>query len=121
MNNMWYAGKFDEASWNLVLRMGFTPSYLREARRGLASVEQVTTFTRELLAGDVIEVHSEVVEVRDKVIRILHRMFKTETQELAASCAIIGVHMDLTARKSCDIPAAIRGLAEGYIRRLEAA
>ena len=43
MNNMWYAGKFDEASWNLLVQIGITPSYLRDANCGMATVEQVTT------------------------------------------------------------------------------
>jgi acyl-CoA thioester hydrolase len=96
--------------------MGFTPSYLRDAGRGLATVEQVTTFTRELLAGDVIEVRSEVAEVREKVIRIVHRMYRVETGELAATCAITGVHIDLAARRSCEIPEAIRAFAQGFVR-----
>src|SRR5262249_44513600 len=115
MNNMWYAGKFDEASWNLMLRIGITPTYLRDAECGMASVEQVTTFKTELVAGDVIEVRSHVVEIRDKVIRVVHGMYKAETGELAASCAITGVHMDLNARKSCPIPAAIRASVERFV------
>ena len=111
MNNMWYAGKFDEAGWYLLSQMGMTPSYLREANCGLATVEQVTTFKRELLAGDSIEVHSRVLEVRERVIRILHEMRNTETGDLCATLAITAVHMDLGLRRATPIPDVQRRMA----------
>src|SRR6476646_12135024 len=58
MNIMWYVGKFDEANWNLFARLGLTPSYLREAGRGMAALQQTVTYKRELLAGDIVEVRS---------------------------------------------------------------
>jgi acyl-CoA thioester hydrolase len=100
MNNMWYAGKFDEASWNLLVQIGMTPSYMREANRGLATVEQITTFKRELVAGDSVEVRSHLVEVRERVMRIMHTMHHVETGEVCATCAITAVHMDLASRKA---------------------
>ena len=60
MNIMWYVGKFDEANWNLFARLGLTPSYLREAGRGMAAVQQNITYKRELLAGDIVEVRSRL-------------------------------------------------------------
>ena len=53
INIMWYVGKFDEANWNLFARLGLTLSYLREAGRGMAAVQQTVTYKRELLAGDI--------------------------------------------------------------------
>jgi len=104
MNNMWFAGKFDEASWNLLLQLGITPSYMRDSHCGMAAVQQDTTFKRELVAGDSLEVTSTVVEIRDKVIRFVHEMRNVETGELCATCAITGVHVDMAARKACPFP-----------------
>ena len=42
MNVMWYVGKFDEATWNLIARLGLTPSYLRESGRGMAAVSRTS-------------------------------------------------------------------------------
>ena len=115
MNNMFYAGKFDEASWNLLLQIGVTPSYLRDTGHGMAAVEQVTTFKRELLAGDSLEVRTRLVEVRERVIRLVHEMYNAETGELAASCAITGVHVDMKLRKACPFPEAIRRTAQAFV------
>jgi len=73
MNIMWYVGKFDEANWNLFARLGLTPSYLRESGRGMAAVQQNIAYKRELLAGDIVEVSSRLLEIRDKSIRFLQR------------------------------------------------
>ena len=111
MNIMWYVGKFDEANWNFFARLGLTPSYLRESGRGMAAVQQQITYKRELLAGDIIEIRSTLLEVRDKSIRFLHEMRNAETGEIAATCEITAVHMDREKRKSAAFPETIRATA----------
>jgi acyl-CoA thioesterase FadM len=44
------------------------------ADRGMAAVQQNIAYKRELLAGDVVEVRSVLLELRDKAIRFLHEM-----------------------------------------------
>jgi acyl-CoA thioester hydrolase len=92
MNVMWYVGKFDEANWNLIARIGLTPTYLRQSGSGMAAVQQTISYKRELLAGDIIEIRSRVLEVGNKSIRFLHEMRNAETGEIAAICEITGVH-----------------------------
>ena len=72
MNVMWYTGKFDEATWNLFAEVGITRSYLDKQQRGMAGVQQNTSYKCELMAGDVIEISSRSFEIRDKVIRFEH-------------------------------------------------
>jgi acyl-CoA thioester hydrolase len=107
MNVMWYTGKFDEATWHLLALIGLTPSYLREQKRGMAAVQQETSYKRELLAGDLISIHSGVLEMREKVVRFYHEMLNAETRELAAKTILTGVHLDTETRKSCPFPADI--------------
>jgi acyl-CoA thioester hydrolase len=121
MNIMWYVGKFDEANWNLFARLGLTPSYLRESGRGMAGVQQNIAYKRELLAGDIVEVKSVLLELRDKSIRFLHEMRNAETGEIAATCEITAVHIDRQARKSAPFPPAISGAAIKHLVRTEPA
>lgn len=100
MNIMWYVGKFDEANWNFFARLGLSPSYLRESGRGMAAVQQNIAYKRELLAGDIVEVSSRLLELREKSIRFVHEMRNVETGDIAASCEITAVHMDRKVRKS---------------------
>src|SRR4051794_26390761 len=117
MNIMWYVGKFDEANWNLFARIGLTPTYLRQSGRGMAAVQQNITYKRELLAGDIVEVKSRLLEVGVKSIRFMHEMRNAETGEIAAACEITAVHMDRQARKSTAFADTIRrsaGLLIGF-------
>jgi acyl-CoA thioester hydrolase len=121
MNVMWYVGKFDEANWNLIARIGLTPSYLRETGRGMAAVQQNISYKRELLAGDIVEIRSELLEIGVKSIRFMHEMRNAETGEVAAACVITAVHMDRQARKSAPFADAIRRSAGLLIAFPEAA
>jgi acyl-CoA thioester hydrolase len=121
MNIMWYVGKFDEANWNLLARIGLTPSYLRESGRGMAAVQQNVTYIRELMAGDIVEITSELLEVRDRSIRFRHEMRNAETGEIAAICEFTGVHLDRVKRKSAAFSEAIRAAAQRQLAVAEAA
>ena len=115
MNIMWYVGKFDEANWNMFARLGLTPSYLRQSGRGMAGVQQNITYKRELFAGDIVEVTSRLLELREKSIRFLHEMRNAETGEIAAICEITAVHLDRQAHKSMPFEDAIRHAAAGQL------
>ena len=104
MNVMWYTGKFDEATWHLLARIGLTPSYLRDQKRGMVAVQQETSYKRELMPGDLIVIRSGILEMREKVIRFHHEMRNSETDELAATTTLTGVHLDTDTRKSSPFP-----------------
>jgi acyl-CoA thioester hydrolase len=112
VNVMWYVGKFDEATWHLFAQIGLTPSYLRESGRGMAAVQQNISYKRELLAGDIVEIRSRILELRDKVLRFGHDMINVESGETAASCELTGVYLDRAARRSIAFEDKVRGLAQ---------
>lgn len=85
MNVMWYVGKFDEATWNFFATVGLGPSYLREGTHAMAAVQQNISYKRELVAGDLVAVDSQLLEIRPKVIRFSHELTNSETGEVAAS------------------------------------
>jgi len=114
MNVMWYVGKFDEATWNLFQRVGITPAYLRGNQRGMAAVDQHIEYKRELKAGDVVSVRSEVLELGDKKIRFRHEMVNEDTGAVAAVTTLLGVHMDTQARKACPFPAELVEKARAF-------
>ena len=115
MNVMWYVGKFDEATWQLIALMGFTPEYLKTNHRGMAAVEQHLTYRSELRAGDLISVYSQVLEVKEKTIRFTHEMKRQDSGLVAATTTLIGVHMDTVSRKSTPIPAEIKARIEALV------
>ena len=108
MNVMWYAAKFDEASWNFLAQMGITPSYLRQNERGMAAVEQNVKYKRELLAGDIVEVQSHLRGMSEKSICFVHEMRNRETDQAVATCELTAVHLDRRLRKTCPFTSEIR-------------
>ena len=111
MNIASYGAKFDEATWVLFCELGLTPSYLRNPSHGMAAVQQTITYRKELFAGDVVEIRSQVIEVAERRLRFRHEMRNIETGELAATSEINGVHLDKKAHKSCEVPPAVREAA----------
>lgn len=117
MNVMWYVGKFDEATWQLLSAIGLSRSRLMKERSGMAAVEQHIEYKRELRAGDLVTVRSSVLEVKDKSIRFVHEMTNDETGEVAARTTLVGVHIDLDARRARSLPADVREGAAAMLAR----
>ena len=108
MNVMWYVGKFDEATWQLLASVGLSSARLRKEQIGMVAVEQHIEYKREVLAGDLLTIRSSVQEVRDKSLLFVHEMTNQETQELVARTTLTGVCIDMTTRRAKPLPADIR-------------
>jgi acyl-CoA thioester hydrolase len=104
MNVMWYAGKFDEASWQALARLGVTRAYMRERNCMMAAVQQDTSYKRELRAGDILTVRTRIHEIGGKTVRLFHEMKNDGTGEVAATSAITGIHIDRATRRPCPFP-----------------
>lgn len=115
LNVRHYVGKFDEGTWNLFAHLGMPPSYLREARTGMAAVQQNIAYRKELLPGDIVHVRSGVIDLGERKMRFFHRMYHGETSEEAAYMEITGVHMDLARRKAAPFPPEIRARIAGLL------
>ena len=105
MNVMWYVGKFDEATWQLMTRLGITREYLKQNSHAMAAVDQRIQYTSELFAGDTVVIRTALVEVRERVVRFVHEMRNAANEKLAARTLLTGVHMDTQTRKACAMPA----------------
>ena len=112
MNVRWYAEKFDEATWQLFSMIGITSSYISDNNRGMAALEQSTSYKLEVIAGEPLVIKSKVIDVTDKIIRFLHIMYKAETMQEVASTEIVGVHLNRNTRKSCSLPAEVKRKSE---------
>ena len=93
MNVMWYVGKFDGASWQLLARLGLTRTRRAREGRGAVALDQGIDYRRELHAGDRITIGSGVLEVNEKMLGMTHEMTNDETGELAAVTVIGGLHI----------------------------
>jgi acyl-CoA thioester hydrolase len=104
MNVQFYTARFDEATWHLFAALGMTSSYFKTNRRGMAALEQRTLYKRELHAGALIRITSELLEAKPKTMRFLHRMYDSENAEEVATSELVGAHIDTAARRSVPFP-----------------
>ena len=104
MNVQFYTARFDEATWHFFASIGITPTYLKTNGRGMAAVDQHTRYLRELHAGALIRITSELLEMRPKTGRFKHRMYDAETGEEVAVTELVGAHIDSEARRAVPFP-----------------
>jgi acyl-CoA thioester hydrolase len=115
MNVMWYVGKFDEATWNLLGLVGLTQSVLLQTGLGIVAVKQEIGYKSELLAGDTVTIRSGVSEVGEKSIRFFHVMTNNESGEVAALTILTGVQIDAKTRKACALTDAVLERARSLV------
>ena len=108
MNVMWYTGKFDEASWQLLSLIGLNATRFRNDGTGMAAIEQHINYKRELHPGDAVTIRSAFMEIKDKSVRFIHEMSNDETGAVAATSVLVAVHLDSTVRKALPLPADVR-------------
>ena len=109
MNVRHYAPFFDDASMLIWTRIGIPFPRMVE-RHGIHCVtaKAVTTFRRELTAGDSFRIEGAVVRLGRKSVTFGLRMRHTETGELHASYETTEVAFDPAARRAAEMPAEVR-------------
>lgn len=94
----------DAACWQFYSAIGLTPSLLRSGELRLAAVQQNISYTRELFPGDVVVVHSGVLEAGGKVVRFRHVLSNVESGDTCSVCDFTVVCLDPQTRKSRKFP-----------------
>jgi acyl-CoA thioester hydrolase len=117
MNVAWYVHLFDRATWALFEAVGIDETYRRQAGAGMFAVEQHVRYQHELREGEALRVTSGVLDVQPKSVHLLHVMVDLARERVAASTEVVGVHIDMTARKAAPLPPAA---VEAMRRRLVA-
>jgi acyl-CoA thioester hydrolase len=115
MNVMWYTGKFDEASWQFLAFLGFNRARLRKENACMAALEQHLTYKRELRAGDIVTIRSAVIEVKDKINRVLHEMRNDESGDVVTTASILAIYFDATTREARSMPSDLKMRAEAAL------
>ncbi len=100
MNVTFYTAKFDEATWHFFASVGLTAEVMRTDRSGMAAVRQEITYSRELMAGDLIRVETDVLEVGRSSITFRHVMTEEVSAEVACTSVLTAVHIDTDRRAS---------------------
>ena len=88
-------------------RIGITPTVLRGDAIRMAGVQQNIHYKKELLPGDLVLVKSQLVEMRERSLKMRHEMQHVESGELCATCELTAVCIDAQTRKPRNFPVEI--------------
>jgi acyl-CoA thioester hydrolase len=107
MNVQFYTARFDEASWQFLAQLGLTPTFLKRSRRAAVAVDQRTQYKREVLAGTLLHIATELLSIGRSSMRFVHRMLDSETGEEVAVSELVGVYFDTDIRSATALPATV--------------
>lgn len=102
MNVQYYVHLFDQATWSFFESAGLSFHYFADTARGMAALEQHLTYRREVFAGTVITVTTQILKVTGKTVQFLHTM--TDSEGVVATCKLVAAHIDRAAHKSEAFP-----------------
>ena len=110
-----YIHRFSAATVQLIALFGMTPAYQRDEHIGFSTFEFQLAFFDELHAGDPVLVKSALLHLGTSSMHALHRMYNARTGVLVAMLLQMGVHLDMAARRSTPLPAALRERAKAML------
>lgn len=121
MNVQFYTARFDEATWHFFARLGLTPGFLKDNHRGLVALDQRTQYKKEVLAGSLLHIQTELLEIKRKTIRFMHHMYNSENGDEVATTELVGAYLDKDTRKTTELPPSVIEIGESWLRSAAAA
>jgi acyl-CoA thioester hydrolase len=113
MNVSRYFVACSDAMFSLQTELGLGRSNIVGGdRMSFAVVHAESDFRSEVLAGEVIAMRTAIEQIGNKSATFRHKLYRTETGELAFETLFRCVLLDLETRKAVPIPDAIRERAE---------
>ena len=109
LNVQFYAALFDQATWAFFAEFGLDPAYLRESGCAMAAVSQHTEYRHEVFAGDVLEVHTQLLAVTEKTVRFLHTLRRRPQGEVVATSELVAAHLDRAVHRAVPLTEPVRG------------
>ena len=100
MNTMFYMRRQTEAVPHMWHNLGIDLSDMRDKQRGFVVGEICMSYVNEVLEGDIVETWSGVRELKEKTVLAEHRLYNTETGQLAATSLVRAVHFNLETRRA---------------------
>lgn len=108
-----YTRVFDLAARRFYDFLGINRDSLKVGNGSLFALQEGSWFRREVMLGDPLRVHSQLIDCDHNKVVIFHTLIQTRDDYIAAKNEIIEIHIDMTTRKPAPFPAPIQArLAE---------
>jgi acyl-CoA thioester hydrolase len=100
MNVMWYTSLFGHAIGGVFKLLGMDRAYFRTHHTGSFALAQYFSYRKEVLAGDHVTVRSRLLGRSEKKYHLMHFMTKGDKPVLAATCELLGAHINMNTRRT---------------------
>ena len=104
MNVMYYVDKFEYASRNFNLHLGFTKPYIQTRNLGFVALEQNIKYLKEVFEDDLLYIKSHLMRIGNKAYTVKHEMYNTETNTLVSTMKVAMVLFHKHDRKAIYFP-----------------
>ena len=104
MNIRHYFDAASHAMWYTNIALGMDESYNAERGLSLFTVEQHLRYFSEMNLGDRFTVHGRLLERSGKALHGMAFVVSTESRTLACTFEVTYIHVDMTTRRSVEIP-----------------
>lgn len=115
MNTQMYVTRFDQATWFLLGAVGVTPGAMKDRNLRIAIVRQQFQYQKELAGGELLYIESGFIAVGRKYLRLQHRMYNAESNEMVATADYTAVQADKESAKTVAIDGVTRKAAEARL------
>jgi acyl-CoA thioester hydrolase len=110
-----YLAQVTNAVGHMRKALGLDREHLVGNRWGSAALEYRIDYLRELRAGDIVSLHSGLLEVGAKTFRYGHRLIDEGTGDTCALYDVVTCMFDLDKRRAMAIPDFVRAPAEAHV------
>lgn len=117
MNIRHYFDAGSHALWYLNIALGMDESYNNDRGLSLFTVEQHLTYFSEMNLGDRFTVHGRLLERSRKALHGMAFVVSPDSRSLACAFEAMYVHVDMTTRRSVEIPDDLAARLDAEIAR----
>jgi steroid delta-isomerase len=100
MNVSFYTQLFDQGVWTYFEHHGLDRDYMQREHRGAFALEETTRYLAELREGEALSVHTGILEVRERTLRLLQVMTAVDKGVRAAERELVVAHIDMATRRT---------------------
>jgi acyl-CoA thioester hydrolase len=112
-----YMGIHDAAGMPFFATLGIDERYFSQRRRGFMDLEHHLRYLAEVHVGDVVAVHSRLLERSEKAVHGMWFLLDRTRERLANTLEWVAVHVDLDARRTAPFTAEVAAAIDRQIER----
>jgi acyl-CoA thioester hydrolase len=111
LNSRYYAAMFDDAMFHYLAFIGWNPTSIKNEKKGWADVKGEIEYKKEVLEGNLLEIHSGTSYLGNKSLTVYSEMRNTLSNDTHAICRTTLAYFDLEERRALPIPDLYRSKA----------